>query len=475
MPLLHSLKLQSMQSAVYAALRAWGEQGGTEQNLLSGLLLVLLERAKLAETTPTGMRLATNNVLQTALAKLESGKPLFAQILTNRFLNNEIVMRVANELGLSEDQVKRRQRKAIAQLSKILIEMETAVRNQRRHEIETTLEPSTYRRLFAIDKKVVTLTEKLLASDNPWLAIITGIGGIGKTALADRVVRQLIAEFHFAEVIWLRVQQTFRGGSQSLPENAWDDVMGQLAQRLCPLLPANATTQQRNVQVRQALKARPFLVVIDNLETEEETAVFLTHLKDLAKPSKFLLTARTRPPGQIGIYTIALDELPRSEAVDFIRYHAGLINLKALAEADDAQLLPIYDGVGGNPLAIKLVVGLAQTLPLAHILRDLIQTQITDIEELYRNIYWKMWHSLTPQAQMLLEKMPMADSAGMLPAQMAAVSKLDDGQLHRAIHELVQRSLLEVRGTTFEPRYGIHRLTDSFLRTDIIHWPDDSL
>lgn len=469
-----SLEPDSLQPAVYAALNAWREQGGTEHNLLAGLLLVQFERDKIAGDTPTGLRLATNNVLQAALTKLAITDPLLAQILTGRFCNNEIVLKVANKTGLSQDQVKRRQKKGIIQLTEILIQIETAVRSQHRQEIEATLEPSTYRRLFGIQSQGEKLAAKLLTPEAPWMMIITGIGGIGKTALADKVIRQVIGSFFFDEIIWLRVQRT-RSSGQALPEDEWDDVMGQLAQRLCPLLSQNASTKQRNIQVRQALKARPYLVVIDNLETEEETAVFLMRLKDLAAPSKFLLTSRTRPSGQIGIYTLPLDEISRSAALTFIRYHAHLINLEELAAAEDEQLLPIYDGVGGNPLAIKLVVGLAQVLPLAQILADLVQVKSTAIEQMYRYIYWKVWHALTLQAQMLLEKMPMADNAGMRPEQMAAISELENGQFNAAIQELVQRSLLEVRGTTFEPRYGIHRLTDSFLRTDIIHWPNDSL
>ena len=42
-----------------------------------------------------------------------------------------------------------------------------------------------------------------------------------------------------------------------------------------------------------------------------------------------------------------------------------------------------------------------------------------------------------------------------------------------AILELVQYSLLEVRGNAQERRYAIHQLTNAFLQTEIIHWPTD--
>ena len=81
------------------------------------------------------------------------------------------------------------------------------------------------------------------------------------------------------------------------------------------------------------------------------------------------------------------------------------------------------------------------------------------------------WHVLSQRGQTLLQMMPMAGKDGMQSEQMAAVSNLSNRDLHAAIQELVQFSLLEVYNISLDlRRYGIHRLTDSFLRTDIIHW-----
>ena len=124
-------------------------------------------------------------------------------------------------------------------------------------------------------------------------------------------------------------------------------------------------------------------------------------------------------------------------------------------------------------MAMKLVVGLTAVLPLPQILADLTQIHTSEIEEMYRHIYWRAWHSLDENAQNLLEMMPMSSGIGMQPEQMQALVDLNDGQFWSAIKELVNRSLLEARGSVMERRYGIHRLTDTFLRTEIIHWPDE--
>jgi hypothetical protein len=69
--------------------------------------------------------------------------------------------------------------------------------------------------------------------------------------------------------------------------------------------------------------------------------------------------------------------------------------------------------------------------------------------------------------------MPLVAESGGEPAYLQAVSGLAGGDFWLAVQELRDRSLLEVRGALDEKRYGIHRLTHSFVRSEIVHWPDD--
>ena len=75
----------------------------------------------------------------------------------------------------------------------------------------------------------------------------------------------------------------------------------------------------------------------------------------------------------------------------------------------------------------------------------------------------------------MLEVMPLAADSGIVQAQMMAISKLDQKQLLAAVRELSWRSLLEVRGTPAERRYTIHSLTRTFLRSEIINWPSETI
>jgi hypothetical protein len=257
-----------------------------------------------------------------------------------------------------------------------------------------------------------------------------------------------------------------------VPELAFERLLASLANRLWPQRPEGDSLASLTIRIRQALKARAHLIVIDNLESEADTAYLLEHLNDLAHPSKFLLTTRTRLPSHANGFSFPLDELGPTEASALLRHHARATGVHDLARLSKAEIKQVYQVVGGNPLAIKLVVGLATVESLPQILSDLARSRPGPIDDLYRHIYLKTWQTLSPEARALLQAMPLVTEPGGLVAQLQAISRLAEGPFWSALHELVARSLLEVRGTAQERRYGIHRLTETFLRTDIIDWPE---
>jgi hypothetical protein len=462
---------ETLHTKVHDALRAWSATtGGNDDELLQELLLVRhrLDR----DSTPALQRLATNEVLLAAIDELEQQDPTAARILRSRFLDRDTLMMVANRMNVSEYTVSRLQRAAIEEVARILLAQEQALRNEMALEIESRLPPPSYTRLFGLEETTEELTVQLLSADAPWVIALVGIGGIGKTSLADRAVRQAIRAFHFAGVIWLRSQPHTMSGAALSPQLAFQELINNLAQQLLPGAPA-PTHEQRLVQVRRELSTRPYLIVIDNLEAEEETAYVLSHLGDLAHPSKFLLTTRTRPR-QSNIYIRSLNELSLADASCLLRHHARDINVQAMAEAGDEDIQLIYDTVGGNPLALKLVASLLDIMSLPQLLDDLVDVRSGAVEEFYHHIYRKTWHSLSEDGRSLLRAMPLISETGAGPEYLASISGLDEASLWPAIQELRSRSLLEVRGNLREKQYGIHRLTETFLRSEILNWPEGS-
>jgi len=379
---------------------------------------------------------------------------------------------VAYKTNLSEDSISRWQRTAIGRLANILFEWEMDARRARAQAIEAQLPPPSYTQLFGIEDAKGQLLGRLMESNGPGVVAIVGIGGIGKTALADAVTRQIANQLWLKGVVWLRADPQTMSGQSLSPRLTFDILSGELAARL-GLGDAVGSSEQRLKQIRQLLKGQPHLVIIDNLETDAETAYLVNYLHDLAEPSKFLLTARTRPPIQATVYSFELNEITFEDAASLVLRHGRDLGLSNLMQPGDESIRAIYNMVGGNPLALKLVVSLLDLLPLQQILIDLQKSRTGPIENLYRQIYWQTWRILSPEARLLLQAMPLVGESGGTPDYLQRISNLPADRFWTALQELRNRSLVEVRGTIQEKRFGIHRLTDSFLRTEIIQWPDD--
>jgi hypothetical protein len=461
---------------VHSALRAWFLTEDTDDNFLAGLLLVQEQRRSLHEapdapvsTSPTARRLATNQILLEAIEELESQDPTGAKVLRLRFADDNTLIMVAHRLNMSEHTVSRRQRASIGRLAEIHYEREMLARQALIQAIEAQLPPPSYSRLFGVEEAGERLLDHLTDTDGPSVMAIVGIGGIGKTALADNMVRQIISQLQFDNVLWLRSEPQTMSGRQGSPQLTYESLMGLLADGLG----LENTPGQQLTLIRQVLKERPHLVVIDNLESDADTAYLLDQLNDLAQPSKFLLTTRTRPASQAAVYHFAVGELSEAGAAALLKHHAQEIGIQAADTLQEPDVQAIYQVSGGNPLALKLVVSLLDLLSLPQVLEGLSSSRSGPIENLYRHIYWQSWQILSPEAKSLLQAMPLVSETGGLPDYLQSISGLDPERFWPALHELRNRSLLEVRGTIQEKRYGVHRLTETFLRTEIIDWPEE--
>jgi len=327
-------------------------------------------------------------------------------------------------------------------------------------------------RLFGIAKPLQLLQNYLLSPTEPYILTIEGLGGLGKTSLANLLWRDLKQTAHFVGYLWITArQQSFDPlvGLQAVnspilnPAHVVNELLSQIAPTTLSVLPFD----QKVTELTRHCHAKPYLIVLDNLETMADIETLMPLLGQLAAPTKFLLTSRQSLATHPAIFAYPLTELSPTDSFNLLRYQGQLKNLPMLASATNNQLQPIYEVVGGHPLALELVAGQLTVAPLPDVLAHLQQARGQTNVGLYRFIYEQSWHKLTLPAQNLLLALTIPRSLERL----RQLSGLSEAELQIALPELVKLSLVQVRPVTLDSyKYSLHRLTETFLLTEILNY-----
>ena len=430
-----------------------------------------------------GIRRATNQVLNDGLALLGIEDAQARRVIELRFLREEAGSQIANMLHIAEGTVWRKQRAALTRLTAILQTEETKARAARIARFTARLEAPSARELFGVDAHLAQLREEVNRQGAPWLIAIEGIGGIGKTALTNALVHHLLGDAYWQEVAWVTArQQIFNGGGaiKPIPRPALtaDALVDGLVEQLlrAEIGTSVLSMEQKRAMLQARLRARPHLIVIDNLETLLDVETLLATLRAWANPTKFLLTTRFSRFYETDIFHFSVPELSQADALALVRTEANVRNNAALTAASDAELLPIYTTVGGNPLALRLVVGQTHVHGLSHVLADLHGARGHSVEQLYHYIYWQAWHALDEVAQQTLLMMPLVTEAGgdlAFLTAMATGANLSATAVSDALTRLAGLSLVDSRGGLHERRYTIHALTRTFLQEQVLKWGEE--
>jgi hypothetical protein len=395
--------------------------------------------------------------LKLSLQEFRQERPKEATLLMRRYLEGETVKEIAHTGNTSQETINRNQHLALRLFAEWLGEQEAAAWTALQNSTLAALPPKSFGRLFGHQSEASRLFRRLASAEAPWVIAVTGIGGIGKTSLINQVARRLAASPRYKRMIWLQADEAGLN-EQRLIED--------LSRRLLPVgLPAS----RRLSALQAVLKATPTLVVLDNLDSEVNKPAWVDRLHSLANPSKFVICSRVAPAALARAYRFTLNELDTKTASELMQHQAGELGLERAQSAIQRSASAIYARTGGNPLALKLVVGLMFALPLGTILSSFEGRLGRDIGEIYDHIYRLSWNSLSKDAKRTLLAMLLVSEQGAGWPQLKAISSLGDARLQTAVMELRGRSLLELSSPGNQPRYAIHQLTRTFLRKELLN------
>ncbi|MCB0196311.1 MAG: hypothetical protein KDJ65_30445 [Anaerolineae bacterium] len=398
-----------------------------------------------------------------------------ALLLRRRYIDDKTGFAVANAMGISESGFYRRRRDALRTLADLAEAQEAAIRVSHTARLESRLEPSSYHKLFDPRNLRDQIGQLLGSRPDIRLFCLAGIGGIGKTSLADALARHFIAEGRFEEIAWVTArQQQFTSWGEiretNRPALTVDEFVISLDHQLheAPVPPRPADQSIAALKLRMNQKST--LIILDNLETVADLEELLPVMRDLSQVGWILVTSRVSLHDRGDIHTTNLDELDYNAAEALIRDEARRRGIEELTTATDESIEAIYRTAGGNPLALKLIIGQIQVRSISRVLTDLSDARGQQAAALYEFIYHQAWEMLDDTTRRVFIAMPLAARPGTTLDHLSTVTRIDETELYPALDLLIRMSLVNVGGTIDERRYSIHRLTETFLHKQVTKW-----
>lgn len=382
------------------------------------------------------------------------------------------VQELAGGAHVEERQIRRRLELGLRLLTDLVRRGEKEAHDRRRvNYLCRHLPPPEQTKRFGIEALVQQIVSLLITPEQPAFVSIEGLGGIGKTTLARTVAEVCAYQGAFQDILWVHARQTRftdqgRFEAISDPVQTNEEILFRLAAQLGLTDTSGLAVAQLHGRLQAVFAQQPHLIVVDNLETLADAQTLLTTLHTLAGQSRFLLTSRHTLRYTPFVQTFHVPELSFESSTALIRYETqrktqlGAITLPVVEQ--------IYDAIGGLPLAIRLVTTQLGRLPLPTILDGLKHARQQLPESMYTHIYRRSWRLLSNNARHLLLAMLFIATEGEEIAWISNMSALSETALQEALTLLVDYSLVEIRGCVERPIYRLHRITQTFLQTEVL-------
>ncbi|MER5870728.1 BTAD domain-containing putative transcriptional regulator [Streptomyces sp. NPDC002044] len=297
------------------------------------------------------------------------------------------------------------------------------------------------------------------SAGRPRRVLVTGMAGLGKTALAVHAAHRCQRDFPDGQ---LYADLRSPDGTPRHPTR----VLLHLLRALGPMDDVPVTADQDHLVrlYRERTRGRQLLIVLDNASGAAQLGPLLPNTPEPA----VLVTGRTALPTVAGAHTVALAPLEARDSLELLAAAAGPDRLAAAPRAASA----IVEHCAGLPLALRIVGTRIAARPrcspdrLAGRLAD-PATRLRELHSGDLDVHTSLlpsWRALVPEVR---EVFPVLAGLGPQPfpaADAALALNRPEAEAERLLEALADAALLEVSGADErgQPCYLFHPLVRLF-------------
>lgn len=444
------MNFESCRDAVRHALRYWNRESRAG-NPLSSLQLFAQYRRQAASD-----RIAANQLLLDTIDELAKMHVKEAILLKERYVDGMTVAEVASKYDVAVSTLYNWQHNAISHLAEIVHGQESQLEMQESTRSLFALPPLVDDYLTGLTFRADPLLPLLQRQEAPWMMLLTGLGGIGKSTLALHLAHRLNADETFAGALCLNVRES------PLVSNS-ESCLRLLAERLlADEIASNRSVADLLTIMAQYLQRKPRIFVIDHLEHVPDSALLLTWLPQIAQPSVVLATTRKPPQKSYLFHQVRMTDLPKTEAVALIRTEAQRLDFFSLANAPETELTKLYKAVGGHPLALRVMVGEIGNFGLSEALSNLARGRGQAIMQLYDSVFGEWPLSFDSTSTQLLRL--IAGCRDMTLPQLVEATGTTNRETQNALTRLIEYNVVTSAGDFTQRTYNLNRLARSYLQ-----------
>ena len=208
---------------------------------------------------------------------------------------------------------------------------------------------------FVSRNKYGSLIEQTIRDSRTAIAAVTGIGGVGKTAISTWAAIRAYEcrDFDFIVSITAKDRELTSAGISALkPElTSFETLLDTILDVLDFKEKKGLPTEEKEKEVRDIIEGTKGLLYVDNLETVDDIRI-ITFLDNLPLGVHAITTSR-RTSVRVSTRPIEIGPLEEFEVIEFIQILSDEPGLNYLKELTDPEAIKIGNSCDNIPLVIK--------------------------------------------------------------------------------------------------------------------------